>query len=471
MENPIQIKDLSPVEPNVKQLLELLTGEKGSFDSDVLDINGFFERRSSGIGYSQFNELLLTLGYHRVSPEFFQFLIDGTCQVTISASLGKIGDLENGIKRFRRLALFAFGNMKFAFRRLSTEPVLLEEWLEGIAPIDPGEFKQRHEPIHPIKEISGEDTYYLGYLIQDNIKKALEKNPNDSQALAEDAKGESIIQIGIKNYQAYLASDHLDVYIATSMRERHEYYLANRWINSIFSHEKLTPLKLRWFDPTQAYCLNRIDKGLFEGLMLKRAKFTIYFSQEIDSLGKDSELASTLAQGKSVIAYVPTVDDEYTKELLERLIKLDTEKDIRQVILNQLRIFDPKAAWIDPEVQRWLSKPSSMNLDSAKAKLKSTMQDHYDKRAEVLSKTHPLGIQVNLRTGVANGVMVVRNINDCVELIYRIMTNAMEFSLEEQIDNNKKYVYLKENISGCIYRVVSGDPMLTNSFWGYYLNE
>ena len=35
---------------------------------------------SSGLGYSQLNELLLLLGFDRVTHAFFQFLIDGTTQ-------------------------------------------------------------------------------------------------------------------------------------------------------------------------------------------------------------------------------------------------------------------------------------------------------------------------------------------------------------------------------------------------------
>ena len=34
----------------------------------------------------------------------------------------------------------------------------------------------------------------------------------------------------------------------------------------------------------------------------------------------------------------------------------------------------------------------------------------YDRRAGTLMTSHPLGIQVNLATGVANGVLVVRAI-------------------------------------------------------------
>ena len=43
--------------------------------------------------------------------------------------------------------------------------------------------------------------------------------------------------------------------------------------------------------------------------MLKRAKCTIYLAGETETLGKDSELAATLAQGKTVIAYVPSLED------------------------------------------------------------------------------------------------------------------------------------------------------------------
>lgn len=43
--------------------------------------------------------------------------------------------------------------------------------------------------------------------------------------------------------------------------------------------------------------------------------------------------------------------------------------------------------------------------------LYSTVEQTYNKRAKALKETHPLGIQVSLRTGVANGVLVVRTID------------------------------------------------------------
>lgn len=457
---------------SLAELLEDLTGEKPPYKPSESEFDDFFSSTNAGIGYSQFNEILLIFGYHRVSPDFFQFLVDGSNDVHPRASLLSLEQLSQGIERFRKVALFAFGNINHAFDKLSTDEETLDFWLkEGLAPVEPSSFSHRQKPIRPIQEIPGHETYYLGYIVQDEINKSLEKDPANSFWAKEKEKCDQIINRGIENYKAYLASDFIDIYVATSMREKHEYYLANRWINEIFCQENLIPLNLRWFDPTQAFCKDRIDKGLFEGLMLKRAECTIYFIQETDTLGKDSELASTLAQGKQVIAFVPKIDEKYVDEFITMLVKLHSEDDIRQIILKQLKVFDPSSAWNDVEVQKWLVNIDEMDIHIAKARLFKAMEKHYNRRASVLSDSHPLGIQVNLQTGVANGVLVVRSIPQCAKLIYRIMTRALEFTLKEEFKNEKRYVYLIEDISQCIYRVVTGDAELTNSFWNYYLKE
>ena len=89
----------------------------------------------------------------------------------------------------------------------------------------------------------------------------------------------------------------------------------------------------------------------------------------------------------------------------------------------------------------------------------------YDKRARTLKESHPLALQVNLDTGVANGVLVVRTIPDCAALLRRVLLGEMEFSLEEKAG----MWYLREKISGCIYRVVTNDRKLNNCFWNFYL--
>lgn len=95
----------------------------------------------------------------------------------------------------------------------------------------------------------------------------------------------------------------------------------------------------------------------------------------------------------------------------------------------------------------------------------------YESRAETLCKSHPLALQVNLATGVATGVLVVRSVAQCAQLLERIMLNTLEFDIEEVPAERGISLHLKERISGCVYRVVTGDELLTNSFWNFYLRE
>ena len=112
------------------------------------------------------------------------------------------------------------------------------------------------------------------------------------------------------NQDIYLTWDHMDVYFATSMRKRWEFEDLFDFVSGLMSRPELAELNLRYFDPTQSFTSSRVNKGLVEALMLKRAKCTVYSVQDTDTLGKDSELAATLAQGKPVIAYVPTINAE-----------------------------------------------------------------------------------------------------------------------------------------------------------------
>jgi hypothetical protein len=96
----------------------------------------------------------------------------------------------------------------------------------------------------------------------------------------------------------------MDVYVATSMRDDADFLEQRKFIKEVFENPSVAPLKLRYFDPTLSYVDDRIRKGLIESLMLQRAAVTIYNAGAQDTMGKDSELAATLAQGKPVIVYV-----------------------------------------------------------------------------------------------------------------------------------------------------------------------
>jgi hypothetical protein len=82
-----------------------------------------------------------------------------------------------------------------------------------------------------------------------------------------------------------------------------------------------------------------------------------------------------------------------------------------------------------------------------------------------LKRIHPLGIQVNLATGVTNGVMVVRTMGECAALLRTVLTDTMEFDIKE----DDSMWYLQERISGCYFRVVTKNAKINNCFWNFYL--
>ncbi|MEP6592501.1 MAG: hypothetical protein ABJC51_02350 [Acidobacteriota bacterium] len=106
-----------------------------------------------------------------------------------------------------------------------------------------------------------------------------------------------------------------------------------------------------------------------------------------------------------------------------------------------------------------------MDLEVGVPRLQRAIAKHYDGRAETLLRTHPLGVQVNLATGVANGVLVVRTVADCAVLVKRIVTSTLQFIVTEE----NGATVLRETISGCVFRIATGDVMLSNAFWNFYL--
>jgi len=445
-------------------LVEQLTGQKVPF-KDAVDRLPLFKVENE-FSYSQFNEILLTLGYDLVTSHFFNKFFNKK-KVTIDS-------LEGNVENFQKTAILLYGNVKYAFKKLSkiNENKLNQE-LKKIEEKHIKKFKDRtEEPLDEIKEIDKKNTYMIGVYFQDEIRKKAKKDKGDIEAQKELRKMEKIVKQGNENYYRYLSYDYMDVYVATSMRQKHEYGLVNEFITNLKTHKLIKPLRLRFFDPTQANCVERIDKGLLEALMLKRAECTIYLVQENDTLGKDSELAATLAQGKPVIAYVPELKHKriFIKNAFQFAKVYYPKKSIDKLVLDNLQLYYPEGAWKDKTVKKWITSPECLKEENELRKaidmLFKKASDKYNKRANSLHEKHPLGIQVNLENGVANGVLVVRSLDQCAKLLKSIILNKMEFIIKK---NKGGMIKLREIISNSVYRVVTDDEVLTNSFWNYYL--
>ncbi|HKF51289.1 MAG TPA: hypothetical protein VKB26_03165 [Candidatus Acidoferrales bacterium] len=148
----------------------------------------------------------------------------------------------------------------------------------------------------------------------------------------------------LSNTNNYLSIvNELDVYVATSMRNRQDFREMSKNCSSIFKEEKLRPLQLRYFDPTNSAATSHEDKGLLECLMVKCSKVLIYFAGEKESFGKDVEAAMALSLGKPVIIYCPsTLEGEkkarFFRDIhpLSRLINVSTGVAVGAMITNRL---------------------------------------------------------------------------------------------------------------------------------------
>jgi hypothetical protein len=475
--------------------------------------------KNKTVNYNQLNELLLLLNQDTVGEDFFKFFFE---QKEVS-----LEQLRQGIVNFCGLAMLCFGNFRYANKLLSHKTIT--EIAKELFPYSKTEielvqsFKNRPNKMVEISKISKDKTWLVGELLPSKIdneakflKKEMQKARKKKSKFSEkeidlcanrlfeiETELKEIQEIARRNTDVYLTWDYMDVYFATSMRADWEFRETYDFIEEVFDDPRLKELNLRYFDPTQSKCGNPRDKGLIEGLMLNKALCTIYMVQETDTLGKDSELAATLAQKKPVIAYVPEYDaQEYSKKISTNSLEYFKK---RILILMAEEIFD------DPDCEKLLANYPNYNalisnflkkidrfyhtrlsrfLVEKEQSLKKgqVFEDlcsvlaiaecfRFDKRAKTLSESHPLGMQIDLHSGVSNGVLVVRNSRQCSDLLRKLLTNNAEFSISHEAykDESRKsregYLKLVEVSTGSTFRVITDQEKLTNSFWDFFLKR
>lgn len=223
---------------------------------------------------------------------------------------------------------------------------------------------------------------------------------------------------GIRNQEQYInCASEMDVYVATSMRDERDYIEMHTFVSKVFGRHDVARLNLRYFNPTQAYCPNKYDKGLVECLMIRCARLTIYCAQRQDTMGKDSELAITLGLGKPVIVYVPRGESDADKA-------------------------------------------------------------EYDKRARIFAEVHPLSLQVDQQTGNSNGIMLVRDADECANVLYALAKNQLKRKVEVHRETEADpisgetttYWVLRETLTPnrSVIRVATGWKHLRTAFWSAF---
>jgi hypothetical protein len=390
------------------------------------------------------NRLLLNCERQMVTQHFYDYFF---------GSINTLDDFEASVEKFRVKAMWLYGNFHFALKKLGTsDKHEFEREIKRTEPRSAAVFESR-EPFTDIEEIAKDDLGLLGYISgkqkvagveisletlsllhsdpkkigetlasiggekQEKISKILteydfafpragvgdltpEKIASMTSKLDELASSlrsrrKTAVDIGLRNTHRYLTLPYLDVYVATSMRTEEDFKNQHDFIQKVFTNPAVKDLRLRYFDPTLSYADDRLTKGLIEMLMLRRSRVTIYTASKDDTLGKDSELAATLAQGKAVIAYVPP---------------------------------------------------------------------GLDQKAETLRVDHPLGLQIDINTGVAHGIIVVRSPEHCAKMLRKVLLRERTFTIRHENGN----FLLEETETHSVLRVVSDDPYLTHAFWTFF---
>lgn len=301
-------------------------------------------------------------------------------------AITSLSHLEWGLYRLFTDALLYFGNVRTAFRKFRTLTTSELRSFFGTKRFDTRTIKQRG-PALPLETIPKDDRYLISEMACKSFGDRPESESEMRQAIvqayqqhldkdggpvtfrelisgqlpqnyssrqqefifsADDVLDESIAskadfdakfdgvankffaarEAALTNTQYYLSMvSDLDVYVATSMRNRQDFRDMATFCEQVFADEKLTDLQLRYFDPTLSAAAGHEDKGLIECLMVKCAKVLVYCAGEKESYGKDAEAAMALSLGKPVIFYC---DQERRSRFyrdvhpLSRLIEFET---------------------------------------------------------------------------------------------------------------------------------------------------
>ncbi|PKL78679.1 MAG: hypothetical protein CVV27_02960 [Candidatus Melainabacteria bacterium HGW-Melainabacteria-1] len=523
--------------------------------------------------HDHFNSLLTFYGERAVSRAFYRRFLG-------SSNFESVSQFKQAVNDFQQTAIRIYGSFRRAFKTLcACDSEQMERELVLLKPVQPELFTQRR-PFDTILAIDRDRLDDLGYISAERVRRQNRERHELSRKLGEladwiegDSDGsimkfntkklhriQSLLRVfdsdllieenlfskvdpdalrreaarlapedselariaetqerGQQNLSAYLTEAYMDVYIATSMRERADFISVNTFVETVFRDETIAPLHLRYFNPTLSWIADRVAKGLVEALMLKRAQMTIYMAQKGDTFGKDSEASVALGQGKPVIVYVPRLSyQEINSESLmqaadgwlrQQMQILDVEYDedldhhgmVSRILTAQLKRLSPVqlaevvfAHWADfdlygeikdlePELRHAVNTyldaltmpPTQPRHPQPPEAVRLALVDKlvhcalfFERRAFTFKEIHPLALQVILSSGVLNGILVVRSAESCIKMLYQLLTNTIETELKCE-DHNYRLV---EKHTGSTLRVISRNKLLTNAFWTQYFS-
>ena len=88
----------------------------------------------------------------------------------------------------------------------------------------------------------------------------------------------------------------------------------------------------------------------------------------------------------------------------------------------------------------------------------------FEQRAKLFREIHPLALQVILSSGVLNGIIVGRSVEQCAEILANLVQNDLKLELTKDEHNYR----LIEKLTGSTIRVISRHRLLRHAFQSFY---
>ncbi|HAA53799.1 MAG TPA: hypothetical protein DCE42_03550, partial [Myxococcales bacterium] len=120
--------------------------------------------------------------------------------------------------------------------------------------------------------------------------------------------------------------------------------------------------------------------------------------------------------------------------------------------------------WLDQQIKQQLEVLCPTGIREHLHGLLVAVALRFERRARVFREIHPLAVQVILSSGVLNGILVVRSVDQCADILRSLIENKLSTTLEQDSQN----IRLVEETTGSTIRVISRHQLLRNAFETFY---
>jgi len=422
------------------------------------------------------NQLLSYNKQEQVSPGFFKYyflekpsshpysyrkLVETEPELQGLSDIVSIQQLEFGARRFIADALLYFPSIKYAFNILRVKNY--EEIISFFKQkrVDSAWMQARKKSL-PLNEIEPKDRYliseaackaYRTDLTPDPLiltelirayRKAHPKGPIPIKTLVDIALSKSeeddnwnvqlTLSVGTEEIMEKEVSSEEDIQI-----------LVNEILGRFQKARKLA------LDNTTLYCSDRKELDVYVATSMRVQNDFINMARECNKIFGDSRLKSFYVR-----YFDPTLsaaNNHLEKGVLE-CIMVDNAKVV-------LYLAEEKDTWGKMvEASRALHQGKPLIIYAP-----PTVKNR--SRAEFFRDIHPLTRLIDMRTGVIVGAIVAKDINHVVELLMRIFSNKMEYTIHNIEDGG---ICLKESLTSSIVRIETGNEYI-NYILGEYYNK